>query len=123
SILAGREAGGTWSNQDLSPPHAEASQHLHGETEYKLFGADLEQAAMEPTDNLPLSPQAGERTPYRWSEGSPPSFEPLVTPANVPAGTEFGPESGDINQVRIEGATGDLSHILLMSKRAPLVEG
>ncbi|HEX3043072.1 MAG TPA: hypothetical protein VHP56_13375 [Solirubrobacterales bacterium] len=117
SIFAARGAGGRWSNRDLTPPHSEASNGLRGETEFKLFTADLGRAVMEPRDNLPLSPQASEQTPYRWSDGNPPSFTPLLDPSNIPPGTKTSPE-----QVRIAGASPDFDQIAINSS-PPLVAG
>jgi DNA-binding beta-propeller fold protein YncE len=122
SVLAERRSGGTWANRDLTPPHGEASMFLHAPTEFKLFTPDLLRAVMEPSDNLPLSPEAGERTPYLWGDGEPPSFTPLLSPANVPPGTKTNPEPGQANQVRIAAASPDLSHIAIQSS-PPLIPG
>jgi DNA-binding beta-propeller fold protein YncE len=122
SVLAERGSGGTWANRDLTPPHGEASGGLNAATEFKLFTPDLLRGEMEPSDNLPLSPEAGERTPYLWEDGGPPSFTPLLTPANVPPGTKTNPEPGQANQVRIAAASPDLSQIAIQSI-PPLVAG
>jgi hypothetical protein len=121
--LAKRSATGEWVTGDLTPPHKEASQFLHGQTEFKVFTPNLLQAEMEPFDDFPLSPDASERTPYLWSDGNPALFTPLVNPSNVPPGTKFGAVPGIANPIRIEGATSDLSHIVLRSTSAPLVAG
>jgi DNA-binding beta-propeller fold protein YncE len=122
SVLAERGSGGAWANRDLTPPHGEASMFLHAPTEFKLFTPDLLRGEMEPSDNLPLSPEATERTPYLWEDGEPSSFTPLLSPANVPPGTKTNPEPGQANQVRIAAASPDLSHIAIQSS-PPLVTG
>jgi sugar lactone lactonase YvrE len=122
SVLAERGSGGTWANRDLTPPHGEASTFLHGATEFKLFTPDLLRGEMEPSDNLPLSPEAGERTPYLWEDGAPPSFTPLLTPANVPPGTKTNPEPGQADRVWTVAASPDLSQIAIQSI-PPLIAG
>lgn len=123
TVLAKRNpSNGRWTSADLTAPHTSDSDFVGATSEYKIFTPDLLQAEMEPTDDTPLSPLASERTPYLWSDGSPPSFEPLVNPSNVPPGTVFGNEAEKINPVKIEGGSEDLSHIVLRSDRAPLVE-
>jgi len=78
---------------------------------------------MEPTDVTPLSSETIGQAPYIWADGKPAAFMPLLTAADVPPGTEFGPEAGKTsNPVRIEGATSDLEHIVIRSDNAPLVE-
>jgi DNA-binding beta-propeller fold protein YncE len=115
SVLAERESGGKWADRDLTPPHEEASMSLHAPTEFKLFTPDLLRGVMEPTDNLPLSPQATERTPYVWDDGEPPSFTPLLTPANVTPGTKTSPVPGEGDRVWISGASPDLSQVAIQS--------
>jgi DNA-binding beta-propeller fold protein YncE len=122
SVLAERSPGGAWANRDLTPPHGEASMFLHPATEFKLFTPDLLRGEMEPSENTPLSPEASERTPYLWEDGAPPSFTPLLTPANVPPGTKTNPEPGEANEVWIAAASSDLSHIAIQSI-PPLVPG
>jgi hypothetical protein len=122
SLIAERGAGGEWSSRELTPPHTETSTVVHGQTEFKLFTPDLAHAVMEPSEDTPLSPQATERTPYRWDDGAPPSFTPLLTAANVPAGTVLSPEPSEANRVGIAGVTPDLSVVALKSK-PPLLAG
>jgi hypothetical protein len=122
SVLAKRGAGGVWSAEDLTAPHTESTQ-AEGSTEFKLFSPELTEAAMEPRDPTPLSPEASEQTPYHWSEGTPPQFRPLVNPSNVPPGTVFGPVPGGPGAVMgIEGASSNLDRIVIRSA-APLAEG
>jgi DNA-binding beta-propeller fold protein YncE len=123
TVLAKRKSSGAWESDDLTPTHTVATRLLPN-TEFKLFSSDLLRAELEPADRTPLSPEASERTPYLWNDGTPPLFSPLVNPGNVPAGTEFGPEPGNIiNPIRIEGASEDLTHVILKSDKVPLVEG
>lgn len=124
TLLAKRGSDGRWLSEDLTPPHSNATE-VRPETEFKIFSPNLLEAQMEPADGTPLSPEATEQTPYLWTDGDPPLFTPMLTPANVPSGTKFGPVpgSGNFNPVRIEGATPDLSRIVLSSQNVPLTEG
>jgi hypothetical protein len=124
TVLGKRGAGGEWASRDLSPPHTEATQ-VTGDTEFKLFTSDLLRGVVNQTDETPLSPEASEQTPYLWSDGEPPLFDPLVNPTNVAPGIEFGPSSGKTTAgipISIEGASPDLSHVVIQSD-IPLVEG
>ena len=87
-------------------------------SEYKAFSPDLSAGVVEPEGSTPLSPLASERTPYLREEDG--RYVPLVNPANVPEGTEFGGES--TTGVHFVGASADLSHVLLSSPQ-PLTEG
>jgi hypothetical protein len=123
TMLAKRSAGGSWASEDLTPQHSEASR-ITPDTPFKIFAPDLRRAALEATDDTPLSPEASERTPYLWSGGEPPLFTPLVNPSNVPPGTKFGPREVSVgNPVRIEGATPGLDHVIIRSDEASLVDG
>jgi DNA-binding beta-propeller fold protein YncE len=123
TVLAQRGGRGEWTSTDLTMPHTTATE-LRPDTEFNLFSPDLLRGEFEPRDNTPLSPQASEATPYVWEDGDPPLLEPLLTPANVPPGTEFGLEPGALRlPVRIEGASPDLEHVVVSSEKAPLVEG
>ncbi len=123
TVLAKRTSSGAWESDDLTPTHTVATRLLPN-TEFKLFSPDLLRAEMEPADSTPLSPEASERTPYVWSDGGSSLFTPLVNPGNVPSGTKFGPEPGNIiNSIRMEGASKDLAHVILKSDKVPLVEG
>jgi hypothetical protein len=114
-----------WSTSDLTTPHQHPAGVAPGfPSEYQLFSTDLSFGAVEPRGATPLSPQTGEKTPYlRLPDGS---YEPLVTEANVPAGTHFG--GVEVQQELFFGgvgfitATPDLSHVLLESP-ASLVAG
>jgi hypothetical protein len=125
SVLARRGEGGSWSSRDITPPHNSVTPFTVGSgLEYKLFSPDLGLALLEPRDTTPLSPQATERTPYLRSDTEPPSYEPLVTAANVAPGTP--PFGGDpaknFGAVSVKGASADLRHVVLRST-VPLAAG
>jgi hypothetical protein len=123
TVLAKRGSDGRWSSDDLTPTHTEATKVAYA-TPFKIFSPDLLRAGMDPTDATPLSSAASEQTPYLWADGSPPLFTPLVDPANVPPGTEFGPQiGGSAFPIRVEGASPDLEHVVVRSEVTPLVEG
>jgi hypothetical protein len=119
TVLAERNANGRWSAADLTPARVGGSSTLVGATEYKIFTPNLLEAELEPNDADPLSSQASEPKPYLWRDGIPPSFEALVSPSSLPAGVEV-PEDA---QVTIEGASPDLSHVVIRSEVTPLVAG
>jgi hypothetical protein len=110
--------GSGWATADLTTPHQGTVGAVPGNSsEYKLFSTDLSHAALEPFGATPLSPAAGERTPYLRSTSG--SYQPLVTASNVPPGTHFGghelrPEEFEAG-VEFITATPDLSHLLLES--------
>ncbi len=126
SQLSRRGAGGHWGTTDLTVPHTATTPYTSGAgLEYKLFSTNLERALMEPRDCTPLSPLATERTPYLRTDSEPPGYEPLVSAADVEAGTPpYGGNCAEEVQGAVEakGATPDLSHIVLNS-RVPLLEG
>jgi hypothetical protein len=124
SVLAKRQDG-QWHSEDLTPPHTKASQ-IQTDGEYNLFSPDLSLAQLEPRDETPLSPAASEQTPYLRTSTEPPVFTPLVTSkepyANVPPGTHFG-RGTEANPLRMEGASPDLTHVVLRSQLTPLITG
>ena len=123
TVLSNRLESGEWQTRDLTPPHTLATQ-LQPHTEFNLFSPDLQRAEMEPVDATPLSSESSEQTPYIWSDGAPTLFTPMLTAANVPAGTEFGKGPDEFkNPVRIEGATPDLERVIVRSVKAALTEG
>ncbi|HXC46596.1 MAG TPA: hypothetical protein VNU24_08320, partial [Solirubrobacteraceae bacterium] len=117
-ILSTRVPGG-WRTQDISIPHAipgnegspaEMFTYLGN---YAQFSPNLSQAVIEPTGVLPqLSPEVSERTIYLRNDGEG-SYLPLVSPADVQAGTTFGGVEGE--ELHFLGATPDLSHVVLSS--------
>jgi WD40-like Beta Propeller Repeat len=124
-LLASRGSGG-WSTADVATPHEAVAGLNSGElSEYQLFAPNLSRALVEPAGATPLSPAAGERTPYlREPDGS---YVPLVNPGNVAPGVKYGAEEEEghlfaSSGVQIAVATPDLSHVVLRSE-ASLVEG
>jgi hypothetical protein len=120
-LLARREGGG-WQSQDITAPREEISTPLKTAgfpSEYNQLAEDLSAAILEPEGATALSPLTSERTPYRREADG--EFVPLVTMANVPAGTEFGgtetTPGGGLwqNGVGFLAATPDLSHAVLSS--------
>ena len=110
-----------WTTQDITTPHQAPVGVAPGfPSEYELFSSDLSLGAVGPLGATPLSPQAGERTPYLRGPGG--TYDPLVNPANVPAGTHFGGEEIEpeewLNGVTYSTGSPDLGHILLSSPQA-----
>ncbi len=136
TVLSTRGATG-WSSQVIAPPHDESTGASVGQgQEYRFFSEDLSLGAVQPFGNfIALSPEASESTAYLRSdymggdvsdhcEGSylsPSScLHPLVTAANTPPGTMFGEElNGECTKFicgpQFEGASPDLSHVVLSS--------
>ena len=135
-VLSVRDSGGGWSSQDIATPHEHATGASVGQgQEYRYFSSDLSVGLVQPLA-LPqpeaaasLSPGASEKTVYlRADEPLVPGaleqggygealaeggYKALVTSKlgyeNVPPGTKVGGEIG------FEGATTDLSHVILDS--------
>ena len=123
-VLSTRGPGG-WSSRDLAVPHAGATgSSKRGGDEYRLFSQDLSLAALQPFGPFaPLSGEASSEQTAYLRENASGLYTPLVTSANVPAGTVFGGEIGgecaEAGQVacgpKFRGATPDLSHVVLSS--------
>ncbi len=124
SELAKRAAGGAWSTTDITPPHASVTNFGAGSgLEYKLFSTNLERSLLEPRECTALSPATTERTPYVRDNTEPPGYTPLVTAADVEAGTHFGGDCSKLlSPVNVRGASPDLSHVVLVSS-VPLAAG
>jgi DNA-binding beta-propeller fold protein YncE len=123
-IFSRRTVGG-WSSQEIATPNDEVTGTEGSSlSEYQLFSPDLSVGLLEPAGDTPLSPQATEETPYRRETNG--EYTPLVTAANVPAGTKFGQVEERslkvVGDVAFAGASPDLSHIVLTSA-PPLTEG
>ena len=120
-LLSTRRSSGGWDSQDIATPH-NATSFLHSGflSEYAFFSSDLSQALVEPEGETPLPPlEAGaEKTPYLRDNGTcgepDRCFVPLVTKSNVPSGAIIGEDRG----VEFDGATPDLSHVVLQSPEA-----
>jgi NHL repeat-containing protein/WD40 repeat protein len=110
-VLSTRGSDG-WASRSIATPNEPPIVGLaNGEaSEYRLFSDDLSIGLVEPAGETPLSPAASERTIYRREVNG--EYTPLVTAANVPPGTKFGEKE---HEVRVAGATPDLSHIVLHS--------
>ena len=131
SVVLSRRGAEGWGSADIDMPRRNVKEGesafglpLGTAGEYGLFSPDLSLAVAEPSAlaTPPLSPEATERTLYvRDNENA--SFQPMVTPADVPPGTKFGGEesvivpSGNL-YMRFITATPDLSHVVFES---PLV--
>ncbi|HUN79753.1 MAG TPA: hypothetical protein VMU32_12575 [Solirubrobacteraceae bacterium] len=118
-VISSREAPDSWATADIATAHDENSPPspvIGQASEYKLFSSDLSLGLVEPAGDTPLSPQAPslEQNVYlREPDGA---YQPVVTAANIPPGTQFG------GHVRIVSASPDLHHVVLQSS-APLVSG
>jgi DNA-binding beta-propeller fold protein YncE len=136
--LARRGTAG-WSSSVIAPPHQRATGAGVGTApEYRFFAEDLSAAIVQPYGlfDPALSSEATEQTPYLRALNGCTSdcFKPLVSAANVPAGTRFGEElpceeeNGISSRARTVcgplflGATKDLGHAVLVSA-TPLTQG
>jgi hypothetical protein len=112
--LSTRTANG-WTTQDIATPNTKAQGVAAGAApEYQFFTPDLSQALVEPWGDTPLSEpplaaEAKQKTIYIRDDATG-TYLPLVTEANVPAGTEFG------LKLHAQSATADLSHVILRSE-------
>jgi hypothetical protein len=141
-LLSVRGAGGGWSTENLTLPHAEATGASVGTgQEYRLFSSDLGLSVVQPFGSFVagLSPEASEPTAYLHRDfgGSAREFcaescfTPFVWAGNVPEGTEFGGQvQGKCKVIycgpEFVGATPDLGFVALRSPVAlasPKVKG
>jgi phosphodiesterase/alkaline phosphatase D-like protein len=119
-VLATRTASG-WASQDIATPGTKAEGVTPGQTpEYQFFTPDLSSALVEPVEGAraepPLAPGVTQATIY-LRESSTGAYLPLVSEADVAAGTQFGA------QIHFVSATPDLSHVVIASKVALLGAG
>jgi hypothetical protein len=127
-----------WISHDIEARHAGVTGLVVGQGyEYKVFSSDLSQSLLEPYGTFApptgeeVAPLATERTEYVRNnftcQATPATcYTPLVTPANVPPGTQVGGQTtGEHASVRglarFAGASSDLSHVVLHSS-VPLTE-
>jgi hypothetical protein len=117
-VLSRRGPAGGWSSQDIATPHESTVTVGVARGEYDLFSSDLSVGLVEPKGETPLPPleKGAERTMYLRDDGSG-SYLPLVTAANIPAGRTLGHE-WEATAVSFEGASRDLSHVVLASAEA-----
>jgi hypothetical protein len=124
-VVSSRTATG-WSSREIMPsksiPEGEGAEAASlgvasGVTSVGLLSSDLSKALIEPSRYVkPLSPEATERTLYVY-DAETASYLPLVTPANVPAGTAFG-GACNLLEMHFLDATPDLSHVVFHSIEA-----
>ena len=116
-VISTRRAPGAWETADITTAHHEEDPTLiePAETgEYKLFSSDLSLGLVEPVGDTPLPPlpAGAEKTLYlREADGA---YKALVTSANVPPGTRFGPNAHD-KVLRFVSASPDLRHVVFTS--------
>jgi hypothetical protein len=128
-IFSKRKPAG-WQSTDLTlpgrlPENGEPAENLFKiNVNYQLFSPDLSYAAVEPQPfgTPALSPDASERTLYLRNNISG-TFTPLVSPANVPEGTQIEEESfiganPDEWEMHFLAATPDLSHVVFKTPKA-----
>jgi WD40-like Beta Propeller Repeat len=114
-LFSARGSGG-WSTQDISPPHSAPVGEIIGSgQEYRFFSEDLSLGALEQRGEIPLPPEATERTVY-LRHAATGALQPLVTGANVPQGTEFGGNQKAYGDISLITGTPDLSHVIINSK-------
>jgi hypothetical protein len=119
-VLSRRGAQG-WTSKDIATPHsAQAGISVGPGLEYRTFSSDLSSAVVEPFGPFTkLTPEGSERTPsirHNFTCEAEPAacYTPLVTPADVPPGTEFDPSPKYfVDAVNFVDATPDLSHVVL----------
>ncbi|HEY5193565.1 MAG TPA: hypothetical protein VIJ39_06795 [Solirubrobacteraceae bacterium] len=120
-----------WSSKVIVPPHSSAGPPPVGNgQEYRIFSEDLSKGILQPFGPAtPLVPEVTESTPYirtNYKSGNSGElcgsdcFQPLVTVANVLAGTKYGGEpsgkcENDFCGPQVVGASPDLSHVVLSS--------
>jgi hypothetical protein len=120
TLLSRRGANG-WRTHDISskqtlPSAGSSTINLSsGEEEFAGFTPDLSLGILNPQAiNTPLSAEATEPTAYLRNNTNE-TYMPLVTAANVPPGTKWHPDhyaSVGYEEIRVLGATLDLSHIV-----------
>ena len=127
-VLSRRGSSG-WFTEDLTlpgdlPENGERAEALfHTYPEYRLFSPDLSSAAVEPQEaGTALLGGATERTLY-LRDNSNGSYLPLVTPADVPPGTQIeepslASVSASVWEMQFLAATPDLDHVVFRTPMA-----
>jgi hypothetical protein len=133
AVFFGRSPDG-WTSKTIVPPHSGVGPSPVGNgQEYRMFSEDLSKAILQPFGPVtPLAPGVSESTPYlrtNYLSANPDElcgsgcFQPLVSAANVPAGTKYGGEPNGKCEATYCGpevlaGTPDLSHVVLSSGAA-----
>lgn len=137
-VIATRSSSG-WISQDIATPSAkEQGANIGQGPEYQYFSSDLSLGIVDPyqeeprsspplapaaeqttvylRDNPPITPGQAEQSAYEEAAANSgflaPGFVPLVSEGNTLAGTQFG------GGIEFQGATPDLSHVILRSNVA-----
>jgi Fibronectin type III domain/NHL repeat/WD40-like Beta Propeller Repeat len=120
SQLFSRRGADGWTSEEITTPHEEISVvEVGAPAEFKFFDEDLSRSLVEPVGATPLSPLAGEDTPYRREADG--ELVPLVTAANTLPGVKFGGEEFPVGSGRFPespfavSATPDGSDVVLRS--------
>jgi hypothetical protein len=119
-LVAMRGPQGGWSTQNIATPHDEYSELPVGDkAEYKMFSSNLSFGLVEPLGDTPLPPlkPGAEKTIYLHDNATN-SFQALVSEANVLPGARFGEASDAQGDIRFQGASPDLKHVVLSSEEA-----
>lgn len=117
-VFSRRESDG-WETQDINTSNNAPAEYAAGEGgEYSLFSSDLSVGLLGPRTDTLLSSEAteGELTLYQRDDVTG-SYLPLVTAANVPAGTHFGTPEDYSADLHFEGASPDLKHVVFGSSQ------
>jgi hypothetical protein len=114
-IFASRQPDSTgWSAQDIEPPEDDVTTGYNPgrERQYEIFNPELTEALLDPAGEVPLSPEATEKTIYLRNSLAPcavPSscFVPLVNATDETSKKPFGR-----SQTIFLGASPNLQHIV-----------
>ena len=119
-----------WSTANIAVSSGGPTESAIPGEAYKFFSENLERALLQPPGSFSrfMSPLASEQTPYLredFQDGNVDSpceaecFTPLVSAANVPAGTVFGKQRNyKFEGPELVGASTDMSHAVLRSEVA-----
>jgi hypothetical protein len=143
-ILSVRSSSGSWTTQDIIPPHSALARLTGGRnSEYDVFSNSLSLGLVEPEGSTPLapkqtpdetqertiylradtpiSPAASEETAYQKATENgavvaPPGYLPLVDGANAPGKTIGDVEANNV--VEFQAGSPDLSAVVFTSPEA-----
>lgn len=117
-VLSRRGSGGAWSSREINAPNNVVAGVAGTNKEYRFFSEDLSLGLLVPPPGTSLTEAALSSTPYLTATAceplSPPTacYTPLLSTADVPAGTE--PILGSVGG--FQGAAPDLGHVILDSE-------